>query len=155
MTSESIATLPPFGPMEGQKWFDQISSQWESQKNRFAFISFGKSRFKPPTIWDQLFMTTVSGRKAKTSESILVSRFLHYRTFQNHNLLLFQTWIIIIHPQFLFSLSAKLTFGDDYIFRSLQPWESKTYIEQASSVIVASCISFLKYRNSSILSTLM
>jgi hypothetical protein len=24
---ESIATLPPFGPIEGQKWFDQISSQ--------------------------------------------------------------------------------------------------------------------------------
>ncbi len=58
--SESIATLPPFGPMEGQKWDDQISSQWESQKNRLAFISFGKSQFKPPTIWDQLFMTTVS-----------------------------------------------------------------------------------------------
>ncbi len=26
-TPESIATLPPFGPIEGQKWFDQISSQ--------------------------------------------------------------------------------------------------------------------------------
>jgi hypothetical protein len=25
--SESVATLPPFGPIEGQKWFDQISSQ--------------------------------------------------------------------------------------------------------------------------------
>jgi hypothetical protein len=25
--SESIATLPPFGPIEGQKWFDQISRQ--------------------------------------------------------------------------------------------------------------------------------
>ncbi len=25
--SESIATLPPFGPIEGQKWFDQISSE--------------------------------------------------------------------------------------------------------------------------------
>ncbi len=36
--SEAIATLPPFGPIEGQKWFDQISSQWESQKNRFASI---------------------------------------------------------------------------------------------------------------------
>jgi hypothetical protein len=22
-----LATLPPFGPIEGQKWFDQISSQ--------------------------------------------------------------------------------------------------------------------------------
>jgi hypothetical protein len=26
-TSASIATLPPFGPLEGQKWFDQMSSQ--------------------------------------------------------------------------------------------------------------------------------
>ncbi len=59
-THWTSATPPPFGPMEGQKWFDQISSQWESQKNRLAFISFGKSRFNPPTIWDQLFMTTVS-----------------------------------------------------------------------------------------------
>ncbi len=25
--SESIATLPPFGPIEGHKWFVQISSQ--------------------------------------------------------------------------------------------------------------------------------
>jgi hypothetical protein len=25
--SEAIATLPPFGPIEGQKWFDQIFSQ--------------------------------------------------------------------------------------------------------------------------------
>jgi hypothetical protein len=24
---ESVATLPPFSPIEGQKWFDQISSQ--------------------------------------------------------------------------------------------------------------------------------
>jgi hypothetical protein len=25
--TESVATLPPFSPIEGQKWFDQISSQ--------------------------------------------------------------------------------------------------------------------------------
>ncbi len=37
--------LPPFGPIEGYKWFFQIFSQWESHKNRFAFISFGKSSF--------------------------------------------------------------------------------------------------------------
>ncbi len=43
--AESIATLPPFGPIEGQKWFDQISSQWESQKNRFSLIYFGKIQF--------------------------------------------------------------------------------------------------------------
>jgi hypothetical protein len=50
--SESIATLPPFGPIEGYKWFDQISSQWESQKNRIAFISFGKIQFLPSCIWN-------------------------------------------------------------------------------------------------------
>ncbi len=27
--SESIAMLPPFGPIEGHQWFFQISSQWE------------------------------------------------------------------------------------------------------------------------------
>ncbi len=54
---ESIATLPPFGPIEGHKWFDQISSQWESQKNRFALIYFGKIRFLPPCIWNLPFMS--------------------------------------------------------------------------------------------------
>ncbi len=44
-TAESVATLPLLGPIEGQKWFDQISSQWESQKNRFALIYFGKILF--------------------------------------------------------------------------------------------------------------
>jgi hypothetical protein len=56
-SSESIATLPTFGPIEGQKWFDQISSQWESKKNRFAFISFGKIQFLPPCIWNLPFMS--------------------------------------------------------------------------------------------------
>jgi hypothetical protein len=55
--SESIATLPPFDPIEGQKWFDRISSQWESQKNRFALIYFGKIRFLPPCIWNIPFMS--------------------------------------------------------------------------------------------------
>jgi hypothetical protein len=27
LLSESVVTLPPFSPIEGQKWFDQISSQ--------------------------------------------------------------------------------------------------------------------------------
>ncbi len=53
----SIATSPPFGSIEGQKWFDQISSQWESQKNLFAFISFGKVQFLPPCIWNLPFMS--------------------------------------------------------------------------------------------------
>ncbi len=58
--SESVATLPPFSPIEGQKWFDQISSQWESQKNRFALIYFGKIQFLPPCIWNLPFMSTAS-----------------------------------------------------------------------------------------------
>jgi hypothetical protein len=31
--------------LEGQKWFDQISCQWESQKNLFAMIYFSKIQF--------------------------------------------------------------------------------------------------------------
>ncbi len=54
---ESVATLLPFGPIEGQKWFDRISSQWESQKNRFALIYFGKIRFLPPCIWNIPFVS--------------------------------------------------------------------------------------------------
>jgi len=60
MTSESVATLPPFSPIERQKWFDQISSQWESQKNRFALIYFGKIQFLTPCIWNLPFMSTAS-----------------------------------------------------------------------------------------------
>ena len=46
LNPESIATLPPFGPMhEGHKWFFHISSELESWKNQFAFISFGKIQF--------------------------------------------------------------------------------------------------------------
>jgi hypothetical protein len=44
---ESIATIPPFGPIEGNKWFDKISSQLESRKNRFAFISAKSSFYLP------------------------------------------------------------------------------------------------------------
>ncbi len=54
--AESIATLPPFGPIVGHKWFFQISSQWESQKNRFAFLSFGKIQILPPCIGDLPFI---------------------------------------------------------------------------------------------------
>ncbi len=57
---ESVATLPPFSSIEGQKWFDQISSQWESQKNRFALTYFGKIQFLPPCIWILPFMSTAS-----------------------------------------------------------------------------------------------
>jgi hypothetical protein len=60
--SESVATVPPFSPIEGQKWFIQISSQWESQKNRFALIYFGKIQFLPPCIWNLPVMSTASGQ---------------------------------------------------------------------------------------------
>jgi hypothetical protein len=39
---ESIATLHPFGPIEGHKWFSRFPA------NRFAFISFGNIQFLPP-----------------------------------------------------------------------------------------------------------
>jgi hypothetical protein len=69
---ESVATLPPFSPIEGQKWFDQISSQWESQKNRFALTYFGKIQFLPPCIWILPFMSTAS---VEQSQNILWSDF--------------------------------------------------------------------------------
>ncbi len=55
--TESIAMLPPFGPLEEHKWIDQISSQWESQKKRFALIFFGKIQFLPPCNWNLPFMS--------------------------------------------------------------------------------------------------
>ena len=54
--------LPPFGPIEGHKWFDQISSEWESQKNRGALIYFGKIQFLPTCIWNLSFMSYCLGR---------------------------------------------------------------------------------------------
>ncbi len=45
--AEPIATLSPFAPIEGHRWFFQVSSQWESRKNRFAFICFSKIQFLP------------------------------------------------------------------------------------------------------------
>ncbi len=39
-------------------------------------ISFGKSRFTPPSIWDQLFMTTVSGGCGGWVTPLLKIRFL-------------------------------------------------------------------------------
>ncbi len=55
--AESIATLPPFGLIEGHKWFFQISSQWAFQKNRFAFVYFGTIQLLPPCLWDLPFMS--------------------------------------------------------------------------------------------------
>ncbi len=48
------------GPNGGNaaSWkFFQISSQWESQKNRSALISFGKIHIWPPCIWNHLLMS--------------------------------------------------------------------------------------------------
>ncbi len=67
--SESVATLPPFSPIEGQKWFDHISSKWESQKNRFALTYFGKIQFLPPCIGNLPFMSTASDSSIQASPS--------------------------------------------------------------------------------------
>ncbi len=79
IASESIATLPPFSSIEGHKWFDQISSQWVSQYNRFALISFGKIQFLPPCIWNLPFMSyrlrlTNTRQLAKPNQSDLLFR---------------------------------------------------------------------------------
>ncbi len=59
----TIATYLQLGYTKPNKFFDTRvrsqapSSQWESQKNRFAFISFGKIQFLPPCIWNLPFMS--------------------------------------------------------------------------------------------------
>ncbi len=64
------ATLLPFGPVKGHKWFFQIFSQWKSQKNRFTLISFGKTCFYLPAFEISRGGTTWTGdfkcREAKT-----------------------------------------------------------------------------------------
>ncbi len=47
-TPEAVVTLPPFGPIEGQKWFFQISSQWESQRTGLHLSLSAKSSFYLP-----------------------------------------------------------------------------------------------------------
>jgi hypothetical protein len=47
-----------------------VSSQWESQKDRFGSISFGKIQFLPPCICDLLFM---SYRLCRISNSDLLN----------------------------------------------------------------------------------
>ncbi len=97
---ESVATLPPFSPIEGQKWFDQISSQWESQKNRFALIYFGKIQFLSPVHVHRLrggiqertvglrFLGIIS-RVLRLEVSTLVFCFLQTATHE-------QTWVFFI-----------------------------------------------------------
>jgi hypothetical protein len=43
--------------MEGHNWF---LNHFVEIPHRLLLISFGKSRFKPPAMGDQLFMTTLS-----------------------------------------------------------------------------------------------
>ncbi len=92
--SESVATLPPFSPTEGQKWFDQISSQWESQKNRFALTYFGKIQFLPPWIWNLPFMSTAS------EQNWVAERYLCFIYINTHTYIykstypMFAAWIL-------------------------------------------------------------
>ncbi len=55
-SAESKATIPPLGPIERQKWFFQISSQWESRKSSFIH-HFRQNPVLPPCIWDLTFMS--------------------------------------------------------------------------------------------------
>ncbi len=57
--AESIATLLPFGSIEGRKWFVQISNQLEP----VAFTSFGKTLFYPPAFQISRSCSTASGRE--------------------------------------------------------------------------------------------
>jgi hypothetical protein len=75
-----LATLPPFGPIEGQKkWFDQISSQWESQKNRTGLqwsISAKSSFFFPA------FEISRSCRTASwVQHNVVADQWLHSSAF--------------------------------------------------------------------------
>ncbi len=56
-TQSTVHSHAPFGSIEEHKWFDQIYSQWEFQKNWFIFISFDKIQFLPPCIWNLPFMS--------------------------------------------------------------------------------------------------
>ncbi len=74
-----------FGPIEGQKWFFQISSQWESQKNRFALDSFGNIQFFSfylPAFEISRSCRTASGRLFKDDvNGVTVFFFLALHTF--------------------------------------------------------------------------
>ncbi len=92
--SESVATLPPFVPIEGQKWFFQISIQWESQKKRFVFIFFGKIQFLPACIcrpFMSYYLWIFYSNFAQAEESKSFDRqclYLH-RVVQHYSLLWF------------------------------------------------------------------
>jgi len=96
---ESVATLPPFSPIEGQKWFDQISSQWESQKNWFALTYFGKIQFLPPCIWILPFMSTASdsGSDRVNDKTFQISRNLGLEHVEFFCLLNSQPWMKVFY----------------------------------------------------------
>jgi hypothetical protein len=54
--------VPLWDWMEGAWLRTQISSQWESQKNRFALNYFGKIQFLPPCIWNLQRRYDMNGR---------------------------------------------------------------------------------------------
>ncbi len=95
-TPESVATLPPFSPIEGQKWFDQISSQWESQKNRLAFIYFGKIQFLPLCIWNLPFMSTTSGCRDR-----VILRMRTWKCVRQNNALIGSSMVRALGPYWL------------------------------------------------------
>jgi hypothetical protein len=65
---------PSIQSHRGRKWFDQIFSQWESQKNRFTLIYFGKIQFLPPCIWNLPFMSyRLRSCRTASTDSIFLS----------------------------------------------------------------------------------
>ncbi len=105
--TESVATLPPFGPIEGQKWFDQISNQWESQKNRFALIYFGKNQFFPPCIWNIPFMSyrlrPAGGRLTSSLLGCESKNLIVWKPF-----FFFELYFTVAHSEYLFSAPQAL-----------------------------------------------
>jgi hypothetical protein len=108
LAPEVEAALLPFGPIEGHLyWFFQLSSQWEFQKNRSAFISFGKVQFWPPCIWDHLFsscrLCTVPMLRTRSLPYFFLSinsrgRFwmgLVFFCHKHHELVLLPKWMLI------------------------------------------------------------
>ncbi len=105
---ESIATLPPFGAIEGHKFF-QISSLWESQKNWFASISFrlwAKSSFYLPVFEISRLCRTVSElwKSARHTDELI------FRTAQNAYFVPNSGWIQI----FCCHLSPATEFRNKY-----------------------------------------
>jgi hypothetical protein len=77
-TTESIATLPPFGPIEGHKWFFQISSQWSLTRTGLQLSLSAKYSFYLPEFDISRSYRTASGRSEHLSPQhtrIVLARF--------------------------------------------------------------------------------